>query len=184
MYGHESSYLALRFISSVTVRPSTFASAADILRKSASLFEQRFPAPLAIAELASHCHVSPKTLTKVFATIVGEAPMTTMKRWRIKKLARSIVRQPEQPLLWHGMETGITFTRLDKRLFKEMYCQDLSGFQRTCRPSLRLAPSTIPWDQECDASREIELILQARGGESTGATPALAAFQDDQALVA
>jgi AraC-like DNA-binding protein len=177
-------FLPLHLINLFTVRPSTFASAADILRKSASLFEKHFPAPLAIADLASQCHVSPKTLTKVFAAIVGEAPMTTMKRWRIKKLARSIVRQPEQPLLWHGMETGITFTRLDKRLFKEMYCQDLSTFKRTCRPSQQLAPSTIPWDQECDASREIELILQARGYQSAAATPVQAASQVDLALVA
>jgi hypothetical protein len=181
---NNAALLPLHLINLFTVRPSTFASAADILRKSANLFEQHFPAPLSIADLASQCHVSPKTLTKVFAAIVGKAPMTTMKRWRIKKLARSIVSQPDQPLLWHGMETGITFTRLDKRLFKEMYCQDLLSFKRTCRPSLQLVPSTIPWDQECDATWEIELILQAKGVDCMAVTPAQAASQVDLALVA
>ena len=156
-------HLALPFINSVLVRPSTFASAAEILRKSASLFEHHFPGPLAITELASHCHVSPKTLTKVFAAIVGEAPMTTMKRWRLKKLAHSIVRKPEQPLLWHGVETGITFTRLDKRLFKEMYCQDFCSFRQTCSPMRHHSPAITPWDEHCDATLEIELIIQASG---------------------
>jgi len=78
------------------VRASTFVSAADILRKSASLFEKYFPRPLVIAELASHCHVSSKTLSKVFVDVVGEAPSTTIKRWRLKKLAHSIVRKPEE----------------------------------------------------------------------------------------
>ena len=145
------------------MRPSTYASAAAILRKSASLFEQQFPRPLAIAELASQCHVSPKTLTKVFAAIVGEAPKTTIKRWRLKKLAHSIVRRPDESLLWHGVETGITFTRLDKRLFLEMYSQDVCSFKRTCQPILRQSRSLVPWEEVCDATREIELIIQASG---------------------
>jgi len=72
---------------------STFLSAADFLSKSASLFEQRFPRPLAIAELASHCHVSPKALSKVFVDVVGKSSSTTIKRWRLKKLAHSLVRK-------------------------------------------------------------------------------------------
>jgi hypothetical protein len=139
------------------------ATAADILRKSASLFEQHFPRPLAIAELASHCHVSPKTLSKVFVSIVGEAPSTTIKRWRLKKLAHSIVRKPEESMLWHGVETGIAFTRLDKRLFREMYGQDICSFRRSCEPVRQQANSLVPWDEHCDASREIELIIQASG---------------------
>lgn len=89
--------------------------------------------------------------------------MTTMKRWRLKKLAHSIVCKPEQSLLWHGVETGVTFTRLDKRLFKEMYCQDFYGFKRACNPIRHQAPSLTPWDEQCDATREIELIIQASG---------------------
>ena len=171
------------------MRPSTFASAADILRKSANLFEQHFPRPLAIPELASQCHVSPKTLTKVFTAIVGEAPKTTMKRWRLKKLAHSIVQKPEQPLLWHGVATGITFTRLDKRLFKEMYCQDLCSFKRTCSPMQRHSPTLAPWDEHCDATREMELIIQASGchhaDQSAGSEMAPAAELSHQpALVA
>ncbi len=118
---------------------------------------------MAIAELASQCHVSPKTLTKVFAAIVGEAPKTTIKRWRLKKLAHSIVRRPDESLLWHGVETGITFTRLDKRLFLEMYSQDVCSFKRTCQPILRQSRSLVPWEEVCDATREIELIIQASG---------------------
>ena len=145
------------------MRSSTLATAADILRKSASLFEQHFPRPLPIAELASHCHVSPKTLSKVFVGIVGEAPSTTIKRWRLKKLAHSIVRKPEESMLWHGVETGIAFTRLDKRLFREMYGQDICGFRRSCEPFRQQATSFVPWDEHCDATREIELIIQASG---------------------
>jgi hypothetical protein len=150
------------------VRASTFVSAADILRKSASFFEKYFPRPLAIAELASHCHVSPKTLSKVFVGVVGESPSTTIKRWRLKKLAHSIVRKPEESLLWHGVETGITFTRLDKLLFREMYCQDMCDFKRACDPVRQQATSFIPWDEHCDATREIELIIQASGCNQLG----------------
>jgi AraC-like DNA-binding protein len=150
------------------VRSSTFASAADILRQSASLFEQYFPRPLAIAELARHCHVSTKTLSTVFVSIVGEAPSTTIKRWRLKKLAHSIVRKPEESLLWHGLETGIAFTRLDKRLFQEMYCQDVCSFRRSCDHVRPQAASLIPWDEHCDATREIELIIQASGCNQFG----------------
>ena len=105
------------------MRSSTFATAADILRQSASLFEHYFPRPLAIAELANHCHVSPKTLSKVFVGIVG----------------------------------------LDKRLFREMYGQDICSFSRSCDPVRQQATSLVPWDEHCDATREIELIIQASG---------------------
>lgn len=145
------------------MRSSTFATAADILRQSASLFEHYFPRPLAIAELANHCHVSPKTLSKVFLAIVGEAPSTTIKRWRLKKLAHSLVRKPDESLLWHGVATGIAFTRLDKRLFREMYGQDICSFSRSCDPVRQQATSLVPWDEHCDATREIELIIQASG---------------------
>ena len=150
------------------MRPSTFATAADILRKSASLFEQQFPRPLAIAELASHCYVSPKTLSKVFVGIVGESPSTTIKRWRLKKLAHSIVRKPEETLLWHGGETGIAFTRLDKRLFREMYGQDVCSFRRARNPMQQQACSYMPWDEHCDVAREIELVIQASGCNQSG----------------
>ena len=150
------------------MRSSTFASAADILRKSASLFEQHFPRPIGVAELASHCHVSTKTLSNVFVGIVGEAPSTTIKRWRLKKLAHSIVRKPEESLLWHGVETGIAFTRLDKRLFQEMYCQDVCSFRRSCDQVRQQTASFVPWDEHCDATREIELIIQASGCNQFG----------------
>jgi hypothetical protein len=161
------------------VRPSTFATAADILRKSAILFEQHFPRPLAIAELASHCHVSPKTLSKVFVGIVGEAPSTIIKRWRLKKLAHSIVRKPEESLLWHGVETGIAFTRLDKRLFREMYGLDVCTFRKARESMLQQASSFVPWDEHCDVTREIELIIQASGCHQVGPIPASSGWRVD-----
>ena len=165
----KASIRGLNFINLFLVRSSTFASAADILRKSASLFEQHFPRPIAIAELASHCHVSTKTLSNVFVGIIGEAPSTTIKRWRLKKLAHSIVRKPEKSLLWHGVETGIAFTRLDKRLFQEMYCQDVLSFRRSCDHLRQHAASFDPWHEHCDATREVELIIQASGCNQFGA---------------
>jgi len=66
-------------------------------------------------------------------------------------------------MLWHGVETGIAFTRLDKRLFREMYGQDICGFRRSCEPFRQQATSFVPWDEHCDATREIELIIQASG---------------------
>ena len=162
------------------MRSSTFASAADILRKSASLFEQHFPRPIVIAELASHCHVSTKTLSTVFVGIVGEAPSTTIKRWRLKKLAHSIVRKPEESLLWHGIETGIAFTRLDKRLFQEMYCQDVCSFRRSCDQVRQQTASFVPWDEHCDATREIELIIQASGCNQFGSIATNSNGPDDQ----
>ena len=165
------------------MRSSTFASAADILRKSASLFEQHFPRPIAIAELASHCHVSTKTLSNVFLGIVGEAPSTTIKRWRLKKLAHSIVRKPEESLLWHGVETGIAFTRLDKRLFQEMYCQDVCSFRRSCDQVRQQTASFVPWDEHCDATREIELIIQASGCNQFGPIATSSNGPDDQVSI-
>ena len=78
----------------------------------------------------------------------------------------------------------ITFTRLDKRLFKEMYCQDMGSFKQNHHPGPQHTLSIIPWDQECDAIREIELIIQARGDHPTVAIAAQSESLAEPAMVA
>jgi len=106
---------------------------AGVMAELAAYVSEHYASPLKMADLASHCHVSVRTLQNLCHAHCGEAPLKALRRFRLQKLHAQLLARPWTPLRQHYLNCGLTGSLADRDLFLEMYGCTVREHQDGCR---------------------------------------------------
>ena len=110
----------------------------------AAYISEHYASPLRMADLASHCHVSVRTLQNLCHAHCGEPPLKALRRYRLQRLHRDLACRPWTPLRQLYVGCGLTGSLADRDLFLEMYGTTIREHQEACRSKVLPAPAADP----------------------------------------
>lgn len=161
-----SSGLAAALIMQVVhrrARATSDACSEALIRRAARYMADHYSAEIRIADLASYCHLSVRSLHNLFHHHCGEPPLRALRRFRLRRLHRSIQERPWDPLRLHYDGCGLVGSVVDRNLFLAMYGITVKEHQVCSRE--KLPPSAlaevIPFAPVPRA--ELEMFLEAAG---------------------
>ena len=116
----------------------------NVITVLAAYIAENYASPLRIADLASHCHVSVRTLQNLCHAHCGEPPLKALRRFRLQQLHRLLGQRPWTPLRQLYLGCGLTGSLADRDLFFEMYGFTIREHQEACRSKVLPATSVLP----------------------------------------
>jgi AraC-like DNA-binding protein len=138
-------------MSSVPERPQLQAES-SVITVLAAYIAENYASPLRMADLASHCHVSVRTLQNLCHAHCGEPPLKALRRFRLQQLHRRLAQRPWTPLRQLYLGCGLTGSLADRDLFLEMYGFTIREHHEACRNKVLPVPTALP-------SRSLEAFL-------------------------
>jgi AraC-like DNA-binding protein len=134
-----------------------------LIRRAARYMAEHYVTEIRIADLAGYCHLSVRSLHNLFHHHCGEPPLRALRRFRLRRLHRSIQERPWDPLRLHYDGCGLVGSSVDRNLFLAMYgitVKEHQACSRQKRPPSALA-EVIPFAPLPRA--ELEMFLEAVG---------------------
>ena len=107
----------------------------------AAYIAEHYATPLRMVDLASHCHVSVRTLQNLCHAHCGEPPLRMLRRFRLQKLHAELIAHPWTSLRMHYGSCGLNGSVADRDLFLEMYGCTVREHQEACRT--KRAPQSL-----------------------------------------
>lgn len=104
-----------------------------LMQRAAAYIAVHYSSQLRMVDLATHCHLSVRSLQNLFHLHCGEPPLRALRRYRLQHLHRALAQRPWQPLAQHYRACGLSGAEADRQLFAAMYALSVRDYQRACR---------------------------------------------------
>lgn len=115
-------------------------SSLELMERIAAYIAQNHSSPLRVSDVARRFHVSVRTLQNLFHASCGESPLRALRRYRLVCLHTQLTARPWQSLRQAYDGCGLSGSRADRELFREMYGISIREHQQACCDKRALAP--------------------------------------------
>jgi transcriptional regulator GlxA family with amidase domain len=112
-----------------------------VMRALALYVAEHYASDLRMPDLASHVHVSVRTLQNLFHSHCGEPPLKALRRFRLHQLNGLVLDRPWTPLRELYRLCGLTGSVADRDFFLEIYGLTIREHQEGARLKSTPVPS-------------------------------------------